>query len=116
MCGSCPVNTSLDLTLRTCKECTAGDAVIVAVIGTNTNDTCVYMYVCIFMTLMCIVLHTCTNYYCLLLCLFFSHSLVTAFVIASFLVLVFNIGVPNDLKGCFFFVQVCSIVSFANHL
>ena len=31
---------------------------------------------------------------------------VVAFIITSLLVLYFNIGVPNELRGCLFFVQV----------
>ena len=31
---------------------------------------------------------------------------VVAFIITSLLVLYFNIGVPNELRGCLFFIQV----------
>lgn len=67
MCGVCRNGTNVDLTLQKCRECSDGDAAIVAII-------------------------------------------VTLFVVVSVLVLLFNIGVPNDLKGCLFFVQVVGFV------
>ena len=42
---------------------------------------------------------------------------VTAFFVASLLVLFFNVGIPNELKGCLFFIQVsnnyCSVFTDA---
>lgn len=34
---------------------------------------------------------------------------VVGFIITSLLVLYFNIGVPNELRGCLFFVQVSMV-------
>ncbi len=33
LCGDCPDGEGVDLTLNQCKQCTVGDAVILAVIG-----------------------------------------------------------------------------------
>ena len=32
LCGRCPDGKGIDLTLRQCKDCTAGDAVVVALV------------------------------------------------------------------------------------
>ena len=71
----------MDLTLRQCKECTVGDAVGVAIVCMLICNAAIYVYL-------------------------FSIIIDVAFFVASLLVLFFNIGIPNELKGCLFFIQV----------
>ena len=44
-----------------------------------------------------------------------SVETVVVFFVASLLVLFFNVGIPNELKGCLFFVQVCIYMSCADY-
>lgn len=97
LCGQCPDGQSVDLTLRQCKNCTYGDAIAVAVVGKILNNHNNYYYNCLYsirrrnaLSMQCHV-HT--------------HAVI-AFFVASLLVLLFNVGIPNELKGCLFFVQV----------
>ena len=72
----------MDLTLRQCKECTVGDAIGVAIVC-EFDLYNLYNY---------------SNYK--------ENYTDVAFFVASLLVLFFNIGIPNELKGCLFFIQV----------
>lgn len=85
LCGKCPDGEGVDLTLRQCKRCTIGDAIAVTIIGKS------YVHK---------VLININNVYPYL-----SDSVI-AFFVASLLVLFFNVGIPNELKGCLFFIQV----------
>ena len=72
------------MTLRQCKECTVGDAVGVAIVCTfigSLYNPAIEKLIGLYYT-------------------------DVAFFVASLLVLFFNIGIPNELKGCLFFIQV----------
>lgn len=84
LCGKCPDGEGVDLTLRQCKKCTIGDAIAVTVIG----------------------MFTLLNTKSLILTKALSIKTVIAFFVASLLVLFYNVGIPNELKGCLFFIQV----------
>ena len=84
LCGKCPNGEGVDLTLRQCKKCTIGDAIAVTVIG----------------------MFTLLNTKSLILTKALSIKTVIAFFVASLLVLFYNVGIPNELKGCLFFIQV----------
>lgn len=45
LCGQCSENEGVDLTLRGCKKCSVGDAIIVALIGKYINTKKVFVII-----------------------------------------------------------------------
>lgn len=43
-------------------------------------------------------------------CTIHIHSVIL-FVVTCALILIFNIGIPSELRGCFFFIQVAMLIS-----
>ena len=85
----------MDLTLRQCKDCTVGDAIGVAIV-------CMFI-ICIMIVIVMITLS-----------LPYKTDIILAdlaFFITSLFILFFNIGIPNELKGCLFFIQVNNLMA-----
>ena len=121
MCGSCPEGQGVDLTLRLCKDCGLEDSIGLAIIcellispltlqGGNLNLLSL-SYIPLFSpfflssplsSILCHLFHTPSH--------FSPFSTGVLVIVVSILVLIFNIGVPNDLKGFLFFAQVVGFV------
>jgi len=124
MCGSCPEGQGVDLTLRLCKNCRVGDSIGLAIIcelllSPLLLERAFKLHSSLFpssffplslslplTSLSPLLLHPCTIPSFLSL----TSSSGILVVVGSILVLIFNIGVPNDLKGFLFFAQVVGFV------